>query len=118
MVARPRLCAVNTGTPFDYVEINLQNALFAEDEFGHRHQRGLNPLAKERAARPEEQVFHQLLRNGGSSAETLAFQILFRIDLDLLPIESMVLVEARVLCRDYGVLKIDRNFAERNEFIA
>jgi hypothetical protein len=29
----------------------------------------------------------------------------------------MVLVEARVLCGDYGVLEISRNLVERNEFV-
>jgi hypothetical protein len=39
-------------------------------------------------------------------------------DLDLVPIESMVLVEVRVLCGDYSVLEIGRDLAERNEFVA
>ena len=39
-------------------------------------------------------------------------------DLDFVPIESMVLVEVRVLCGDYGVLEIGRDLAERNEFVA
>jgi hypothetical protein len=34
------------------------------------------------------------------------------------PIESMVLVEVRVLCGDYSVLEIGRDLAERNEFVA
>jgi hypothetical protein len=59
-----------------------------------------------------------LLRNGGSSASAIAFQIVFGSDLDLVPIESMVLVEARVLCGDYSVLEIGRNLFERNEFVA
>ena len=29
----------------------------------------------------------------------------------------MVLIEARVFCRDYGVLEIGRDLAERNEFV-
>jgi len=32
------------------------------------------------------------------------FQIVFGSDLDLVPIEPVVLVEARVLCGDYSVL--------------
>jgi hypothetical protein len=59
-----------------------------------------------------------LLRNGGSSASAIAFQIVFGSDLDLVPIESMVLVEVRVLCGDYSVLEIGRDLAERNEFVA
>jgi hypothetical protein len=47
-----------------------------------------------------------------------AFQIVFGSDLDLVPIEPMVLVEARVLRGDYSVLKIGRDLAERNESVA
>src|SRR5580658_8868803 len=35
-----------------------------------------------------------------------------------MPIESMVLVEVRVLCGDYSVLEIRRDLVERNEFVA
>jgi hypothetical protein len=59
-----------------------------------------------------------LLRNGGSSASAIAFQIVFGSDLNLVPIESMVLVEVRVLRGDYSVLEIGRDLAERNEFVA
>ena len=48
----------------------------------------------------------------------IAFQIVFGGDLDLVPIESVVLVEARVLRGDYSVLEIGRDLAERNEFVA
>jgi hypothetical protein len=59
-----------------------------------------------------------LLRNGRSSTCAFAFQIVFGSDLDLVPIESMVLIEARVLSGDYSVLEIGRDLAERNEFVA
>jgi hypothetical protein len=36
-----------TGAPFDHVEVNLRNALLAEDEFGHRQQCELRALAEE-----------------------------------------------------------------------
>jgi hypothetical protein len=44
----------------------------------------------------------------------IAFQILFGSDLDLVPIESMVLVEVRVLCGDYRVLEVGGNLAGMN----
>jgi hypothetical protein len=59
-----------------------------------------------------------LLRNGGSSASAIALQIILGSDLDLVPVESMVLVEVGVLCGDYSVLEIGRDLAERNEFVA
>src|SRR5208337_3329996 len=57
VVTTRRLCTINTRPPFDHVEVYLQNALFAEDEFGHRYQRSLCALAEERATRSEEEVF-------------------------------------------------------------
>jgi hypothetical protein len=38
--------------------------------------------------------------------------------LDLVPIEAMVLVEARVFRGDDSVLKIGRDLTERNKFVA
>jgi hypothetical protein len=49
-----RLCTINTRAPFNHVEVYLQNALFAEDEFGHRDQCRLYTLAQDRTARSEE----------------------------------------------------------------
>ncbi len=113
-----RLCTINTRAPFDHVEVKLQNALLAEDEFGHRYQRDLRALAKERSARSEEQVFYELLREGRTSANPAAFHIFFGSEVDRVPIEAMVLVETRVFSGDDGVLKIGRDLAERNEFVA
>src|SRR5208282_1212442 len=118
VVTTRRLCTINTRAPFNHVEIDLQNAPLAEDEFGHRYQCELRTLAEDRAARSEEYVLYKLLRNGGSSASATAFQIVFGSDLDLVPIEPMVLVEARVLRGDNSVLEIGRDLAERNEFVA
>ena len=118
VVMTRRLCTINTRAPFDHVEVKLQNALLAEDEFGHRNQRDLRALAKERSARSEEQVFYELLREGGTSANATAFHIFFGSELDRVPIEAMVLVETRVLSGDDSVLEIRRNLAERNEFVA
>jgi len=113
-----RLCTINTRAPFDHVKVKLQNALLAEDEFGHRYERELRALAKKRSARSEEQVFYELLREGGTSANAATFHILFGGELDRMPIEAMVLVETRVLSGDYSVLEIGRYLAEPNEFVA
>jgi hypothetical protein len=118
VVTTRRLCTINPGTPFDDVEIDFQNAALAEDEFGYRYQGKLRSLAKNRAARSEKQVLYNLLRNGGGSASAAAFHIVFSSDLDLVPIEPMVLVEARVLRGDYRVLEIGRDLSEWNEFVA
>ena len=77
----------------------------------------LRTLAKERTARSKEQIFYELLRDGGSSACAATFQIALSSDLDLVPIESMVLVEARVLRGDDSMLEIWRDLAHRHEFV-
>src|ERR1700756_1272092 len=113
-----RLRPVNTRAPFDHVEVDLQNAPFAEDQFGYRYQCELRALAEDRAARSEKQVLYELLRNGGSSPRAAAFHIVFGSNLDLVPIEPTVLIEARVLRGDDSVLEIGRDLAERNECVA
>jgi len=50
--------AINARAPFDHVEVELENALLAEDEFGHRYQRGLRTLAQDGAAGSEKEVFY------------------------------------------------------------
>ena len=64
------------------------------------------PLRKIERPVPKNRFFYELLRNGGCSASAIAFQIILGSDLDLVPIESIVLVEVRVLSGDYSVLKI------------
>jgi hypothetical protein len=59
-----------------------------------------------------------LLRKGGPSANATAFNIVFGSDFDCVPIKPMVLVEARVLRGNDGVLQIGRDLAERNECVA
>jgi len=116
-VVSRRVRAVDAGAPFDDVEVELKNALLAEDEFSHRHQCELRSLAEDGAARAEEQVLYQLLREGGTAADTAAFHIVLGGDLNRLPIEPMVLVKPRVLGRDDSVLEIERDLAERNESV-
>jgi hypothetical protein len=118
VVAARRLRTINTRTPFDHVEIEFQNALLAEDQLGHRDKRELGALAKYGAAGSEEQVFYQLLRKSGPSANAAAFDIVFSSDLHRVPIESMMLVETRVLRGDDSMLEIPRDLAERNEFVS
>jgi hypothetical protein len=116
VVTAGRLRTINTGAPFDDVEVEFENAPLTEDQFCHRDQGELGALTEDRASGAEEQVFDQLLREGGASANAAAFHVVFRSDLDGLPIESMMLVEARVFGCDDRVLEIERDLAERNEF--
>ncbi len=64
VVTTCRFCTINTRPPFDDIQIELQNALLTQDEFGHRYKCGLSNFAEDRAPRPEEKVFYELLRKG------------------------------------------------------
>jgi hypothetical protein len=43
-----RVRTINSGTPFDHVEVDLQNALLAKKQFGQRHQCELRAFAEDR----------------------------------------------------------------------
>ena len=59
-----------------------------------------------------------MLRDGGSAANApAALHVVFSGDFHGLPIETMVLVEARVFSGDDGVLKVRRDLAQRNELV-
>src|SRR5579875_353988 len=110
--------SVYARTPFDDVEIKLQNAVLAEDEFCYRDKRELRAFAQERSSRSEEEIFYKLLGDGGGAAGAAAVEIVIGCDLDLMPVEAMVLVEAGVLGGHGGVLQIGRDLAEGDERIA
>ena len=105
MIAAGRLRAINTRAPFDYIQIEFQDALFAENQFGDGNEGKLSAFAKQGAAGSEEDVFHQLLRNGGPAAKTATFEIILSSDLDGVPIESVMLVEARIFSGNDGMLQ-------------
>src|SRR5277367_1821761 len=67
----------------------------------------------------EEQVLHQLLRDGGPAAFQFAgFVRLFHDLLHFTPFEAVVRVKTRVLRRHYGMLKVDGDPVERHERVA
>lgn len=110
--------AINAGAPLDYIEIKLEDPPLAEDHLGDRDKRELGGLAEVGAFRTEEEVFYQLLSNRGPAANAPALHIIFRGNFDRVPVESMMLIEARVFSGDDGVLQVGRNLAEWNEFVA
>ena len=116
--AARRLGAVDAGAPFDQVEIKLENALLAEDHLSHRHQGELRTLAQERSAGSEEEILDELLREGRTSAAAAAFHVLLRGEVDLVPVEAVMLVEASILGCDDRVLEVGRDLAEGNKAIA
>ncbi len=110
--------AVDARSPFDHIEIQLEDAALAEDEFSDGDERGFSGLAENGAAGSEEEVLDELLREGGCAAKAVAFHVLVGGDLDLVPIEAVVLVEACIFSGDYGVLKVWRYLAEGDELVA
>src|SRR5579864_9039065 len=101
VVTTGRFRTINTRTPLDHVEVDLQNAPLPEEKFGHGHQREFRSLAQDRPARSEKQVLYELLGNGGSSASVTALHIVCGGNLNFVPIEPVMLVEARILRGDY-----------------
>ena len=59
-----------------------------------------------------------MLGDGRGSAEATALQIVVSSDLDFVPVEAMMLVEARIFRGDDSVLKIGRDLIKRNKFVA
>ena len=107
------LCAVDAGTPLDEVEIELEDALLAEDKLGDGDERGLRTFAEDGAAGAEEEIFDKLLGERGGAADALAFHVALGGELHLVPVEAVVLVEAPVFSGDDGVLEAGRDLAER-----
>src|SRR5580704_19007007 len=105
VVTTRRLRTIDTRAPFDHVEVEFQNALLAEDQFGHRDKSELGALAEDGPAGSEEEVFYQLLRKGRPTANAAAFHIVFSSEFHRVPIESMMLVEARVFRGDDSMLE-------------
>lgn len=109
------LRAIDAWAPLDDVEVELEDALLAEDEFGDGDEGGFSAFAQDGAAGAEEEVFDELLGEGGGSAGASSFHVFGGVDLDLAPVEAVVLVETAVFRGDDGVLEIGRDLAEGNE---
>ena len=63
-------------------------------------------------------LLYELLGDGRGSTFAAAFPIVGGSDLDLVPIEAMVLIEARIFRCNDRVLKVGRDLIERNKFVA
>ena len=67
VIAGSSFSAIHAGAPFSNVEVELEDALFAEDEFGDRHQGRFGALAQEGPAGSEEKIFDKLLGESGAT---------------------------------------------------
>jgi hypothetical protein len=104
VITTSRFGPINTRTPLNQVEIKFEDSSLAENEFGHRHQRGLDSFSEKRPASSEEEVLHELLGKSGGAAHAIAIQIVFRGGLYFVPIKPMMLVEPRILRGDDRML--------------
>jgi hypothetical protein len=112
------VCAVNSGSPLDDVEVELEDALLAEDEFGNGDEGELGAFAENGTAGPEEEILDELLRDRRGTAGSRTLEVVYCGDLDLVPVEAVVLVETRVFSGDDGVLELGRYLGEGNEAVA
>jgi hypothetical protein len=110
-----RLGSKYARAPLDYIQIELKNAPFRKEELGHRDDRKLDPFPDEGAAGGQEQVLHQLLRDCRRAAALSPVKIILNRDLNLFPVESMMLEKSRVLSGYDCVLKERGNLLHRDE---
>ena len=99
---------------FDWHEIQI----VAENDLEDGRTRGASTITQQLVKNLFFGTGRSVLRKGAEFTLVPVAEFVLGGDLDLVPIESIVLVEARVLCGDYSVLEIGRDLAERNEFVA
>ena len=115
MITTRRFRAIHARSPFHDVEVELQDPLFAKDNFSDGNESRLGAFAKKRSSCSKQKIFYELLRDSGSAAQAIAFPIFLRSLLEGFPIEAMVRVEVSIFRGDHGMLKIGRNLAKRNK---
>ena len=117
VVTRGSFGAIDARAPLDDVEIKLENAALAKNEFGDGDEGELSDLANKGAAGSEKKILDELLGNSGAAADASTFEIVFGGDLNGLPIEAVMLVEACVFGGNGSMLKIGADLAEGNEVV-
>src|SRR5665213_3774780 len=96
-----RFRAEYAATPFDDVQIQLEDATLVEDRLEHYSNDRLLTLAQVAARRRQEQVLGELLRDRRTAGHHLAMrQVLFARETDAVPVEPVVLEEFGVFRRD------------------
>ncbi|MPN59282.1 hypothetical protein SDC9_207003 [bioreactor metagenome] len=109
-MAGRRFGAEDAVTPFDHVEIDLEDAPLGPGGFQHQGDGGLLGLAPGRLARGKEQVLRQLLGDGGAAGHHLAAAlVLFQGFLHPLPVEAFMIDELGVFGCDDRPFQVNRN---------
>ena len=111
---RRLLDAIGAGAEIDPVQIHLQDLRLGEFVLQPQRQQHLLQLARDRALLRQEQVFRQLLRDGGGALRHPHVQdIRHQRARDAVRIDAVMLVEAPVLDGDEGARHVRRQVLER-----
>ena len=116
-VARGGLDAVDAAAELDDVQIHLEDALLRPQGLDHDREHGLEALAHEAAARPEEQVLRHLLRDGAGAAQLVAALMRAHRLADRFEIEAGMERKLLVLGGDHRDGGLRRDLLERHPMI-
>src|SRR5262245_46049163 len=106
MMPGGRVDTKDSVTPFDVVEIQLQNSLLPEDDLRWNSERQVVQFADGIPARAAEQVLHELLRDRRRSARQVAVEHSGARGAHLVKIKSPMRPEASVFRGNHGVRNI------------
>src|SRR5215813_7024547 len=96
------LSAVDAVTPLDHVEIDLEDARLRPAEFDEFGDVGLDALAQEAAAGPEQDVLGGLLRDRAGAAQLAAGTKALERGADLVEIKAVMKAKPGALGPDDG----------------
>ena len=107
------LGAVDARPPFDHVEIDFHDPPLAPGKLDQRREPGFEPFAQPVAARPQEDIFRGLHRDG-AGAEQAAMSALVAIPgcFDRAPVKAVVAAEPGVLARHRGADQVRGDIIE------
>ena len=112
---RGGLGAEDALAPFDDVEVDLEDPALVHHVLDHDRNQRFLALAPRRALTREEQVLRELLRDGRATRDdpALATILLARL-LDRLPVEALMIHEARVFRDHDRALEVRRDARVRD----
>ncbi|MNR06840.1 hypothetical protein D3C85_1229340 [compost metagenome] len=107
MMPGRRFGAKHAVIPLDTVEVHLKNPLLGPEHFDQSGEPGFQAFAQPAAARPQEQVFRDLLAEGAGATDRTAALVMGKRRLNRADIEAPVLREFLVFAgnhRDFQVI--------------
>src|SRR5436309_14535839 len=111
--------AIDAGTPFDDIEIDLDNPPLAPGQLDQRREIGLESLAEPSAARPQKHVLRGLHRDRAGPQQSAApALVLLPGYLDPAPVEAEMPAEALVVASEHGADQRWRHVVERLPVLA